>query len=226
MNRDFQDSPGSYTIKIMTLLNIIRSRRSVKHFDPDHRFTDDELRALLTAGALAPTSYNMQNRHFVCVADPKIKAKLVVAAWGQEQVRDASVVFVLTGNRDAYKNTDRYLRNAPSPVRQQFEQMIPDSYAENDALARDEDCRSVGLAAMNIMLMATEMGYESGPMIGFDPEQVSEIVGLPPDHAPLMLIVVGKGTKPAWERLGLLDFEEFVSVDRFGQNTITGAVEG
>jgi hypothetical protein len=41
-----------------------------------------------------------------------------------------------------------------------------------------------------------------------------------------MLIVVGKGTRPARERLGLLDFEELVSVDRFGQNTITGAVEG
>ena len=63
-------------------------------------------------------------------------------------------------------------------------------------------------------------------MIGFDPGQVSEIVGLPEDHAPLMLIVVGKGTKPAWGRLGLLDFEELVSVDRFGQNTITGAIEG
>ena len=126
----------------------------------------------------------------------------------------------------AYKNTARYLRNAPPPVREMFEQMIPGSYDDNDALARDEDCRSVGLAAMNIMLMATEMGYGSGPLIGFDPEQVSEIVGLPKDHAPLMLVVVGKGTKPAWDRLGLLDFEELSSVDRFGQNTITGAVEG
>ena len=157
---------------------------------------------------------------------PRAKTRLAAAAWGQEQVRDASVVFVLTGNRNAYKNTTRYLRNAPPSVRETFEQMIPGSYAENDLLARDEDCRSVGLAAMNIMLMATEMGYESGPMIGFDPEQVSEIVGLPDDHAPLLLIVVGKGTKPAWGRLGLLSFEELVSVDRFGQNTITGAVEG
>ncbi len=210
----------------MTLLELIRRRRSVKHFDPDHRFTDADLRSLLTAGALAPTSFNMQNRHFVYVVDPEIKSKLAAAAWGQEQVRDASVVFVLTGNRNAYKNTARYLRNAPAPVREMLEQTIPGSYAENDALARDEDCRSVGLAAMNIMLMATEMGFESGPMIGFDPAQVSEIVGLPDDHVPLMLIVIGKGKKPAWERLGLLDLEELASVDRFGQHTITGPVEG
>lgn len=210
----------------MNLLDTMRQRRSIKHFDPEHRFTDDELRTLITAGALAPTSFNMQNRHFVCVVDPEVKSRVSAAAWGQEQVRDASVVFVLTGNRNAYKNTARYLRDAPQATREMFEGMIPNFYAENDALARDEDCRSVGLAAMNIMLMATEMGYESGPLIGFDPEQVSEILGLPDDHVPLMLIVVGKGTKPAWDRLGLLDFEEFVSLDKFGENTIIGAVEG
>lgn len=210
----------------MTLLDLIRRRRSIKSFDPEHRFTDDELKTLLTAGALAPTSFNMHNRHFVCVIDPEIKQKLSAAAWGQQQVRDASAVMVLTGNRNAYKNTARYLREAPPPVREMFEQMIPGLYAENDAMSRDEDCRSVGFAAMNIMLMATEMGYESGPLIGYDPAQVSEILGLPQDHAPLLLLVVGKGTKPPPGRLGLLDFEEQVSVDRFGQNTITGTVEG
>ena len=135
------------------LLDLIRRRRAIKNFDPDHRFTEDELRTLLTAGALAPTSFNMQNRHFVCVVDPEIKSKLSAAAGGQEQVRDASAVFVLTGNRNAYKNTARYLRNAPPSVRETTGQMITDTYAENDSLARDEDCRSVGFAAMNIMLM-------------------------------------------------------------------------
>ncbi|RKY18289.1 MAG: hypothetical protein DRQ55_13745 [Planctomycetota bacterium] len=70
------------------------------------------------------------------------------------------------------------------------------------------------------------MGYESGPLIGFDPQQTSELLGLPEDHAPLLLVVVGKGTQPARQRLGLLDVEELASVDRFGQHTITGAVEG
>ena len=210
----------------MTLFDIIQRRRSIKHYDSDHRVTDDELRQLITAGALAPTSFNVQNRHFVCVTDPDVKADLMAAAWDQQQVRDASVVFVLTGNRNAYKNFDRYPRNAPGPVRETFETMITNTYAENDLLARDEDCRSVGLAAMNIMLMATEMGYGSGPMIGFDPAKVAEIVGLPEDHAALMLVVVGKGTQPARDRMGLLDFDEFASVNRFGNHPITGAVEG
>lgn len=209
----------------MSLLDLIKKRRSIKAFDPEHKLTDEELRTLLTAAALAPTSFNMQNRHFVCVMDQEVKTKLCAASWGQEQVRDASVVIVLTGNRNAYKNKDRYLRNAPDPVREMFGPMIDNMYGENDALARDEDCRSIGLSAMNLMLMASDMGYESGPIIGFDPAQVSDIVQLPEDHAPLLLVVIGKGTKPAWGRLGVLNFEEFVSVDKFGQNSITGEVE-
>lgn len=107
---------------------------------PHREIVEDQRRTLITAGALAPTSFNMQNRHFVCVVDPEVKSRISAAAWGQEQVRDASVVFVLTGNRNAYGNTARYLRNAPPATREVFESKIPDSYAENNALARDEDC--------------------------------------------------------------------------------------
>ncbi len=210
----------------MTLIDLIRRRRSVKHYDPNHRLTDEQLRALVTAGALAPTSFNMQNRHFVCVVDPPIKAELSAAAWGQDQVRDASVVIVLTGNRNAYKNTDRYLRNAPPDRQAVFEKMITDCYADNDPFARDEDARSVGLAAMNIMLMATDMGLHCGPLIGFDAPQVSDVVGLTEGYDPLMLVVVGKGTRPAWDRMGLLDLDELVSIDRFGHHTMTGPVQG
>ena len=34
-------------------------------------------------------------------------------------------------------------------------------------------------------------------MIGFDPAQVSEVLGLDDDHPPLMLVVVGKGDRGA-----------------------------
>ncbi len=205
----------------MTLLEVLKRRRAVKHYDPDHRLSDAELRRLLTAGALAPSSFNMQNRHFVCVTDPQIKARLSSVSWGQEQVRDASVVFVITGNRNAYKTPDRYVRNAPTAVRERFEMMLPKFYAD-DRMARDEDCRSVALAAMNVMLMATEMDYESCPMIGFQPAEVSKILGLPDDHEPLMFVVVGRGSKAPSDRLGLLSLEEIASLDHFGTHMIAG----
>lgn len=207
------------------MYDTIKERRAIKHYDPDHRLTSEELRALISAAALAPSSFNMQNRHFVAVVDQDQKLAIQAAAWGQEHVRDASVVFVMAGSLVAHKNTERYLRNAPAAVREMFEPMIPQFYDGNDRVIRDEACRSVGLSAMALMLMATSMGYASCPMIGFDPDKVAEIVGLDADHPPLMLVAVGRGTKPAWPRLGLLNLEEVASVDRYGNSEISGEIE-
>lgn len=209
----------------MNVFDAIKKRRAVKQYDADHKLTEQELRTLLSAAALAPTSFNIQNRHFVAVVDQQRKNQLQAAAWGQEQVRDASVVVVITGDLKAHDRTDRFLRNAPAPVREQLEPMIGKFYEGNDVLLRDEACRSVGLAAMTLMLSARALGYDSGPMIGFDPAQVSEVLGLDEDHPPLMLVVIGKGTKPAHSRLGLLHLEELVSVNRFGNHSMTGEVD-
>ena len=208
----------------MNVLDAIKKRRSVKHYDAAHKLTEQELRTLLSAAALAPTSFNIQNKHFVAVVDQEVKNRLQAAAWGQEQVRDASVVVVLTGDLKAHQRPERYLRDAPAPVREQLEPMIGPFY-EDKVVLRDEACRSVGLAAMNLMLSAQTLGYDSCPMIGFDPAKVSEAVGLDADHPPLMLVVIGKSTKPAWPRLGLLNLEELVSVDRFGNHSMTGEVD-
>lgn len=53
----------------------------------------------------------------------------------------------------------------------------------------------------------------------------AEALGLDEDHPPLMLVVIGKGAKPARPRLGLLSLEELVSLDRFGNHSLTGEVE-
>ncbi|MFT7542441.1 MAG: nitroreductase, partial [Gammaproteobacteria bacterium] len=206
----------------MQVQSAIEERRAVRHFDPDHKISDADLRELLNGFALAPSSFNMQNRQVVAVVDPAIKKRIQAAAWGQQHVSDASVLMVMAGSLDAHKDPSRYLRDAPEALREQFTPMIGEFYGGKDRLIRDEACRSVGMAAMGLMLQAKGMGYESCPMIGFDPDQVAEIVGLDADHPPLMLIAVGKGVEPAHARLGLLEFEETVSVDSFGNRAITG----
>ena len=208
----------------MDTLQCIAERRSIKSYDPQHRLSESELRQLLSAAALAPTSFNMQNRHFVALVNPDAKAELMPAAFGQEQVRDASVVVVITGDLQAYANTERYLRDAPAELRTTFEGMSRQFYEGKPELQRDEACRSVGLAGMNLMLAAKAMGYDSCPMIGFDPAKVSDVLGLDADHPPLMIVTIGKATKPAWPRLGLLTMDELVSIDRFGNHSLCGEV--
>ncbi|HHI78717.1 MAG TPA: nitroreductase family protein [Planctomycetes bacterium] len=206
----------------MNVKEAIRSRRSVKCFDPEHRLSDEELHELIEAGMLAPTSFNMQNFHFVFCTDKEVQAKLRAASWNQAQVEEASVTIVLAGDLKAYENSERYLRNAPEDVRDMFGKMIPEFYGSNPTLNRDEACRSVSFAAENMMLRAKEMGLDSCPMIGFDPAKVSEILGLDGNHPPLLMLTIGKALKPARPRMGLLSIQEVVSVNKFGNHPITG----
>ena len=65
------------------------------------------------------------------------------------------------------------------------------------------------------MLAAKSMGYDSCPMIGFDPEKVAELINLPEDHMVGMLVVVGKATKPAWPKPGQLPLSDVLIKNRF-----------
>lgn len=82
-------------------------------------------------------------------------------------------------------------------------------------MQRDEAMRSVGIVAQTIMLAAKAMGYDSCPMIGFDGEQVAEIINLPDDHVIGMMLVVGKAVKPAWPKPGQLSLDDVLIKDLF-----------
>lgn len=200
----------------MNTFEAIETRRAVKHYDPNHRMSSEETKRLLTAAALSPTSYNIQNWRFVHVADPKRRAEVQEAAWGQTQVTEASMLLVLCADlRSWAKDVPRYWRNAPSEVSEQMVPMIGQFYDGNEQLQRDEAMRSCGIAAQTIMLAARAMGYDSCPMIGFDPARVGEIIRLPDDHVIGLLLVVGKALKPARARGGQLPYEEVIIENAF-----------
>jgi len=209
----------------MNVNEAIRARRSVKHYDSDHRLTEDELRHLMTNAMLAPTSFNMQNWHFVVCTDKEVQGKICAAGWNQAQLKDASATIVLCGDMKGYTGLDRKLRNAPDDVKKMFEGMIPGFYEGKPEITRDEAVRSISLAAQNIMLTAKGMGYDSCPMIGYDPVKVAEIIGVDEDHPPLMIVVVGKAKEPARARMGLLNLEDVVSIDSFGNHALKGEVD-
>lgn len=200
---------------VMDTFTTIAERRSVKHFDPNHSMSDAEIRQLMEATLLSPTSFNMQNWRFIVVSDLPTKQAIQAAAWNQAQVSEASITILLCANLHAYENGERYWENAPEAARKVLVPMIAPFYQDNPQLQRDEAMRSVGIAAQTIMLGAKDMGYDSCPMIGFDPNKVAEIIKLPENHIIGMMITVGKALKPANVRGGQLPYEEVVFENTF-----------
>ncbi|MBK9387655.1 MAG: nitroreductase family protein [Planctomycetes bacterium] len=200
----------------MNTLEAIRARRSVKHYDPDHVMPEQDLQLLLEHAVLSPTSFNIQNWRFLVVRDKALRQQIRAAAWNQAQVTDASVLIVMCADLQAWKHDPvRYWRDAPAPLREMLAPMIEPFYAGKPELQRDEAMRSMGFAGQTLMLAAKALGYDSNPMIGFDPQKVAELIRLPKDHVIGFLLPIGKALKPANPRGGQLALQDVVVHDRF-----------
>lgn len=199
----------------MHTLSAIQERRSIKHFDPQHSMSDTEIRTLMEHTLLAPTSFNLQNWRFVLVTEAAQKERLKAAAWNQAQVSDASLVVLLCADLKAHTQAERYWVNAPKQAQVMILPMIHKFYDGQDALQHDEALRSIGIAAQTLMLAAKAIGYDTCPMIGFDPEQTAEIIQLPQDHMIGMMITVGKALKPASPRSGPMPYDEVCFNEHF-----------
>ena len=201
----------------MDVLEAVYNRRSIKHFDPNHRMTADEERKLFEATIQAPTSFNIQHWRFVVLRDPDLRAR-IRADFGndQSQITDASLLVLFTADQKAWqKEPGRYWKNAPQDVAQLLVGWMGPFHDGREWLQRDEAQRSIGMAMQTMMLAAQGLGYQSCPMIGFEIEQVAELIGLPEDHVMGPLVAIGKGTKDAWPKPGQLSLEELVKENRF-----------
>jgi nitroreductase len=200
----------------MSVTQAIVGRRSVKHFDPTHKLSEQEIAKLMSLAMLSPTAFNVQHWRFVLVTDPVLRQQIRTVSWNQAQVEEASLLIVLTADLQAWaKQPQRYWANAPQIVQDHLIPAIGHYYENNERAQRDEAMRSCGIAAQTIMLAAKEMGYDTCPMDGFDFDAVAKLLNLPADHTPAMFVVVGKALKEAQARAGQLPMDEVVIYNKF-----------
>jgi len=171
---------------------------------------------LIQLAKLAPSSFNIQNYRFVNVKDKELRKQIRTAAWDQAQVTDASILLAVCADLNAHKdNPARYWQHVPAEVRDFMVSHVTPFYEGKTQLTRDEGIRSSAFAGMSIMLAATEMGYDTGALIGFDPVAVTKILNLPEHIALSYLLVIGKSTKVAWPRGERLPDSELLITDRY-----------
>lgn len=193
----------------------LQQRRSIRWFDAKHRMSDEEFNYLMEHVRLSPTALNVQNWRFVRVTDPLQRQALREVGFEQAQFTDASELIIFCYHEKAWcEQPERYWRDAPDELASMFEKNF-ELYFSQPGIERDEGLRSCGMAAMSTMLLAAEMGYDSCPMTGYEPQAVARIIKLPADHRIAMMVALGKRTQQAWPRPGLLSMDELVVENRF-----------
>lgn len=200
----------------MDTLTAIKTRRAIKHYDENFQIPAEDEAQLMDLFRQSPTSFNLQNWRIVNVKDAGLRNQIKEAAWGQEQVTQASMLLIMCADIKAWdKNPARYWEKAPKEAQDILVPMIKPFYENKDWQQRDEAMRSIGIGAQTLMLGAKAMGYDTCPMIGFDVKTVAKLINLPADHVVGMMLTIGKGTKPAWDKPSYIDNSEVFITDKF-----------
>ncbi len=200
----------------MDVFEAITTRRSVRHFDPEHVMPEADIERLMAHVVLSPTAFNIQNWRFVAVQDAELRDEIRKAAWDQAQITEASLLLVFCLDLKSWaKDPERYWHNAPPEVAESMVREIRHFYRDDEALQRDEGMRSCGMAAQTAMLAARAMGYDSCPMDGFDFKRVGHLINLPPDHRICMMLCIGKTLQGAYPRSGQLSLADVFMRDGF-----------
>ncbi|RTE04852.1 nitroreductase family protein [Paenibacillus whitsoniae] len=184
------------------VLKVLEERHSVKQYQAGHQMPKADLEQLLTSAAQAPSAWNLQHWKFLVIDDQAHKEKLLPIAYGQKQIVESSVVIAVLGDLEANKNAELVFGPAveggfiPQAVKDSLVSQIENAY-QYPQVARDEAIRNASLAAMNLMIAAKALGYDTCPMGGYDAAKFVEAFNVPARYVPVMLISVGLAATPA-----------------------------
>jgi nitroreductase len=204
------------------LSNLVRERRATSSFSPSP-VPKEDLQKILQAGLEAPSSYNMQPWRFIVVRDPQQRRKLRVAAMNQEQVERAPVVIVACGDIEGWKeDLEEVIRigrsrgfDNESRIDGKRKSVIKD-LGSHPNMAMWVTKQTM-IAATTMMWMAEALGYDTGPMEGFDEDQVREVLGIPKHVRAIFLLAIGRLEGEDGRNPGRLPASRTVFAERYGQ---------
>jgi nitroreductase len=180
-------STSNRALTPQALLQQLRWRYAVKHFDPARKIAADDWKALEDALVLSPSSYGLQPWHFFVITDPATRAKLAPASWNQPQISECSHMVVFTIKKGLAKHHVEEFMERIAAVRgvtrealKGYENTIAGHLARPaEQFNADEWARKqVYLALGNFLTCAAVLGIDACPMEGIVPAQYDEVLGL------------------------------------------------
>jgi nitroreductase / dihydropteridine reductase len=169
----------------MSLLNKLNWRYATKKFDTEKKLTEAQVNNMIEAFRLAPSSYGLQPWKLLLINNKEKREQLKTVSWNQDQVTDASHLFVLCRQNkidDAY--VEKYIQEVGAA--KSMTDLTPlDGYKNmmigNVVPRPDQEAwmaKQVYIALGFMMSVAAEMDIDTCAMEGFDPIEYSKILDL------------------------------------------------
>lgn len=191
------------TQQVQDFFQVIKERRSVRHYDASFQIPESEMNEILQEATLAPSSNNLQPWRFLVIRDAALKEKLLPIAYNQKQVVEASDVIAVLGDLESYKKADQIYSTAveAGTMSQEAKETMLGNIKNLFSRLDAEKIKGIvlidgALTSMQLMLAAKARGYDTVPMGGFDHDRFKEAFHIPETYVPVMLIAIGKAAQP------------------------------
>ncbi len=141
---------------------IFRTARTHKAWQP-RPISDDDLRRLYEVFKLGPTSVNCNPARFLFVRSPEAKAKLVPALIESNvpKVKAAPITAIIGYDTRFFEHLPRL-----------FPATDPERFRRDPAFAETYAFRNATLQGAYLIIAARALGFDVGPMSGFDNAKV------------------------------------------------------
>jgi 3-hydroxypropanoate dehydrogenase len=180
---------------------LFREARTHNAWLSDREVTDDDLRAIYDVMKWGPTSANASPARFVFVRSPEAKERLrpALSAGNLEKTMAAPLCVIVAHDPRFYDLLPRLFPHADARV----------WFAGNEALAEETAFRNGSLQGAYFIIAARALGFDCGPMSGFDKAKVDEAFFPTSGWKTNFLINLGHGDpSKLFPRSPRLGFEE------------------
>lgn len=192
--------------------DIIKGRRSVRHYDESVKISKEELNEMIAEASLAPSSANMQPWRVIVVHTPEGKSKLhPLMQFNTLQNDTSSAMLIILGDTQSYLNVEEIYDTAvqqgkmPQDVRDKQVPQIMSMFPELPKEIKAEVAKiDASLFSMQLMLVARAHGYDTNPMAGFEQDQIVKAFDLDEErYVPVMVLSIGKAQAKGYETVRL-----------------------
>lgn len=173
----------------MSDLDVIKKlqwRYAVKKFDSNKLLTSEKQQILENAFNLTATSYGLQPIRLVAVQNKTLQKQLVAHSYGQQQLAQASLVFIICIEQQIdkafihdYFNRVKQIRNTSEEILAPFKGALVDNFSKKEINEVRAWATNQAYLAMGTLLTVCALeGIDACPMEGFVPSAYDKLLGL------------------------------------------------
>lgn len=172
----------------MSLLASFQERYTTKKFDSQKSVSDSDKKELQEILRLSPSSINSQPWQFTFVSDQETKEALSKVSWlNASKVVDCDTVVVFSRLRSPEKFEEQIEAELPEGAVNYYREFIK-TWPEERIQAWFD--RQLYLSLGVFLSACAEMGIDSTPMEGIEPENYDKILGQT-DYASVVAVAIG-----------------------------------